>query len=68
MSNDEWARHTKAMKEITYYCKCGGKALIPFNKNKGICNSCRNYVFKNSVDKTEYDKKMFKTKVLALMK
>lgn len=67
MNTTEWNRHTQAMKEITYYCKCGGKLIIPHKVTKGICRSCRNYVFKDLEDEKEYRKKAFKTKLLEML-
>lgn len=47
LSMDEFNRQTAEYDKVKYRCKCGHRVIIPHWRDKGLCNWCHNYVYKD---------------------
>ena len=54
LTTKEYERMTDEYDKVKYPCICGHRVIIPYNKDKGICSWCGNYVFKTKQDEFRY--------------
>lgn len=56
IKNDkEWRHMSDEYNKVKYYCKkCGHSLIIPNWIDKGLCDWCGKYVFKNDKDEFNY--------------
>lgn len=58
--NERWRRETLEREKHKYYCSCGHSVLIPYDRDKKMCNWCKHWVYKD-------DRRFFKDKMRQLL-